>query len=100
MAVTIRRLHCRVRVTTGGDTTPNRPEGPARPMVQFAQPVAAAQAQSAEAPPPSETATDQRGPAGQLEPVQAGRVDPGQVMRRVHELMLDEARMARERGER
>jgi hypothetical protein len=99
MAVTIKRLNCTVRVETGGsDTNQHANEAPVKPQMQFAQPIASGTGSNH--PSPSETATDQRGPAGQQEPTPPAKVPASRVAERVYELMVRDARFARERGER
>lgn len=99
MSITINRLNCRVRVETGGSqATIHASEGPARPQMEFAQPTPTSAPTTP--PPPSQQASEQRGPAGEHEPRPAGRADPGRVAQRVYDLMVEEARLARMRGER
>jgi hypothetical protein len=99
MAVTIKRLHCRVRVNTGqSEVRPNQSGGPHRPLVQYAQPLSEVQAQPE--PTPAQKATEQVGHAGERKAHPAGRTDPALVARRVHELMVEEARLSQERGDR
>jgi len=99
MAVTIKRLNCRVRVDVGqGEVRPMQAGGPQRPLVQAASPMGEAQAQRD--PTPAEKASEQVGPMGEMQPQGAGRVDPAMVAKRVQELMIEEARIAQERGER
>jgi hypothetical protein len=99
MAITIKRLNCVVKVESGGaDMSQHVSDVPTKPQMQFAQTMSAGSGSNQ--PTPSEKATEQRGPAGEQEPAPPAKVPPSRVAERVYELMVQDARFARERGER
>ena len=98
MPTRIRALHCLVRVRSGTrDVALHRDERPPRPALEFAMPVAGTAAESL--PLPSESASEERGPAAGKAAVSASQTDPGQVADRVYELIKQEVRLGLQRGE-
>lgn len=96
MALTIRRLRCRFTVQVGGRShRRHAAEGSARPQLDYSLPA------SPHTPegdlPPSESASEQTGPAGANSPVSSRRADPRKVADRVYELMKEEARISKMR---
>lgn len=97
MAITIARMQCVVRVTTG-ESHPLQHGGqaPDRPSLEYAMPMAEHTAETG--PVPNRTATEGRGPASGKSPISPSKVDPRKVTDRVYELMKQEIRMGQMRG--
>ena len=97
MSINVRRLVCNVSVKTKEKKSPLHKDAKAKkPDLQFRE----APTQGGQAPPVgSETATQDKGPAAGRAPVSAAGVDPHRVAERVYELMKEEIRLGRLRGE-
>jgi hypothetical protein len=96
--INIARLVCNVTVKTGEKKSPLSKDAKAqRPDMHYrtAEPHKGGQSPAS----PSETATEDKGPAAGKSEVSASGADPHKVADRVYELMKQEIRLGRLRGE-
>ena len=99
MAISIARLVCNVTVKTGEKKSPlNKDAKAQRPDLQFRAPESPKGGQAPASP--AETATESKGPAAGQHEVSAAGADPLKVAERVYDLMKQEIRLGRLRGER
>ncbi len=97
MAVNVRRLVCNVTVKSTAKKSPLHKDAKSKhPDLKFRE---AGSHQSGEgSPPPSETATEGKGPASGNAPVSASGADPHRVADKVYDLMKQEVRLGRMRS--
>ena len=97
MAINVRRLVCNVSVKTTEKKSPLHKDAKGkRPDMLFR---AASQAKSGQGPPsPSDTATEDKGPASGDAAVSGAGADPLRVADKVYDLMKQEIRLGRMRG--
>lgn len=100
MATTIKLLRCRIKVKSRSQRESlHEPARAERPSLEYAQPMGQ-ETTHAENAIPAKTATEDRNASTQRERINPREADPKQVADRVYELMKEEVRLGRLRGER
>jgi hypothetical protein len=96
--ISIARLVCNVTVKTAEKKSPlNKDPKAQRPDMHYRQAETPKGGQASASP--AETATEGKGPAAGQHEVSAAEADPHRVAERVYELMKQEIRLGRLRGE-